>query len=91
MSRLLRRLKFNLKAAGMTVWLFCYYVDDVRLVVRPLPQGWMWKKAQHQSNLWTMGVKGELNPGGDGQEVRGEFSYQEEWALEDIDSDLPDL
>ena len=51
MQRWLRRVKKHLQDAGLQVWLCCFYVDDVRLVVESLPLGWKWAK-WHQ-HPWT--------------------------------------
>ena len=72
MARWLRTVKHHLKKVGMKIWLCVYYVDDVRLVVSPLPLGWRWTAQPHG---WTVGKVSY--PRG------GSFQFKEEWGEED--------
>ena len=39
-------MKEHLQAAGVIIYLICYYVDDVRMIISHLSLGWKWRGAQ---------------------------------------------
>ena len=48
------RVKHHLNQAGLTIWLICFYVDDVHIVLAHLPLGWRWV-SQDQLPAWPGG------------------------------------
>ena len=63
---------------SIKVFLKFFYVDDVRLVVAPLPQGWRWVGRDRQT----------FPPA---HEEEGSFQFLEEWKLLDMAEGKSDL
>ena len=84
MRRWLRIVKFHFLRAGMKIWLIYYYVDDIRLVMSPLPRDWRWSANKGpQGMMWKGGTWAPSCI----EDKAGSLVYEQQWEVKDSDDE----